>query len=265
MGRRRSDEPIDWEAIEREYRLGDRSIRQLATQFKVQASAISRRATKDGWVQDKSAEVRALSEAQLLKSNTSKATPRKATDKATPDRNDIEAAALARTNLILGHRSMLQRNMEVAMRHLAELEAQAGDPEAFERLGALMTDGDDDARDRLNEIYHKVIATPTRIDSHRKLVETLKHLIAVQRQAFGISDGYQGEPPAPPTGSDGRVALDFEAVRAAIEKRRAEADLVARLSGRAVTDSLFLGDDPPLLKHTEPGNTSQVKGAPNDR
>jgi len=263
MGRRKSDEPIDWEQIQREYRLGDRSIRQLATQFKVQASAISRRVTKEGWVQDKSAEVRLLSEAQLLKSNTAKATP-KATDKATPDRNDIEAAALARTNLILGHRSMLQRNMEVAMRHLAELESQAGNPELFERLGVLMTDADDDARDRLSEIYHKVIATPTRIDSHRKLVETLKHLIAIQRQAFGIGDGYQGELP---TDSGGRVALDFEAIRAMGAKRRADEELVARLSRRIemgeLADTLRQGVGLPPLKDTEPGNSSPVTGVSN--
>lgn len=70
MGRRSQDNQIDWELIEKEFRLGQSTLRQLAAAHKVQPSAISRKANKEQWVQDKRAEVKALSEAQLLVSNT---------------------------------------------------------------------------------------------------------------------------------------------------------------------------------------------------
>ena len=43
--------------------------------------------------------------------------------------------------------------------------------------------------DKLNEAYRKAISLPTSIDGAKKLAETLKTLIGIERQAFGLGDG----------------------------------------------------------------------------
>jgi hypothetical protein len=183
MGRRKQDEQIDWELVEKEYRLGQKSLRQIAAEFSVQPSAVSRKAKKEGWVQDKSAEVKALSDAQIILSNTHKATA-----KATPDRLDIEAAAAVRTNVLLSHRTDIARSRSLVMSLLGEVETQTGDPELFDRLGELVVDTGSDAESKLLEAYRRVISTPGRIDGMKKLADSLKTLITLEREAYGLAD-----------------------------------------------------------------------------
>jgi len=195
MGRRSKDNPIDWELVEKEYRKGQCSIRQLATRFNIQPSAISRKISNEGWIQDKSQEVITLSEAQLIKSNnksnTDKAT-RKATLKATPDRTDIEIAALARTNLILSHRSDAGRARNLLMVMLGELEHTTSNLDDFERLGTLLIDtaGDDqgDKQSKREELLNRVLSTPSRIKSAKDIVDALKAVTSIEREAFGITE-----------------------------------------------------------------------------
>lgn len=43
---------LDWEKIEKLYRLGQLSVREIAKQCETQASSITRRAERDGWTRD---------------------------------------------------------------------------------------------------------------------------------------------------------------------------------------------------------------------
>lgn len=49
MARRGKDNAIDWDAIERQYRLGTKSNSQLAADFGVEVSTIGRYALRKGW------------------------------------------------------------------------------------------------------------------------------------------------------------------------------------------------------------------------
>jgi predicted DNA-binding protein YlxM (UPF0122 family) len=44
-----ADDPKDWEAIEREYRAGQLSVREIARQYAVSEGAIRKRAKAEGW------------------------------------------------------------------------------------------------------------------------------------------------------------------------------------------------------------------------
>ena len=39
---------------------------------------------------------------------------------------------------------------------------------------------------RLNDIYKKVISTPGRVDTAKKLIETMKSVVSMEREAYGI-------------------------------------------------------------------------------
>ncbi|HDU8566401.1 TPA: hypothetical protein RG686_003773, partial [Morganella morganii] len=69
-----------------------------------------------------------------------------------------------------------------------ELSAECADVAALEKLGELMIEPDDNGRDKLNELYHAVISLPERVKSAKALSETLKNLIGLERQAYGLDD-----------------------------------------------------------------------------
>ena len=189
MGRRSPDNQIDWELIEKEFRLGQATLRQLAATHKVQPSAISRKAKREDWVQDKRGAVKALSEAQLLISNN-----RKATVKATePTQVDIEVAATVRTSIVLAHRSDAQKARTLTMKLLAELEHQTDNQELYERLQELLEDPAEDnsaaaterQRKRL-EAYQKAMSLGNRTGTMKALAESLSKVVTIEREAFGI-------------------------------------------------------------------------------
>ena len=76
------------------------------------------------------------------------------------------------------------------MRLFDELEHQVGveNAENLEKLGELLRSEDDKGRDALNDIYQKIISMPGRVKSMKDLSDTLKTLIALERQAFGLDD-----------------------------------------------------------------------------
>ena len=49
----------------------------------------------------------------------------------------------------------------------------------------------------MNELYRKVIDTPSRVDSTKKLSDTLKNLIGLERQAWNMADNANGDADAP--------------------------------------------------------------------
>ena len=53
----------DWESIERDYRAGLLSVREMAATYGVSHVAIMKRAKKDGWERDLSAKIKAKAEA----------------------------------------------------------------------------------------------------------------------------------------------------------------------------------------------------------
>lgn len=186
MARRSNANAIDWDAIEKQYRLGQKSNRQLASEFGVSISQIGRRAEKFGWVVDKAEEVNAVANALLIQSSAGNANPN-----ATPSALEIKAAGQAVADVVLGHRKGLARLRSLRDKLLGEIEAVTDNVELFQRLGEMLDEsGQDDSgrevRDRLNETYRKVISLSGRIDDAKKIVEIDEKIRKGEREAFGV-------------------------------------------------------------------------------
>ena len=189
--------PIDWERVEADYCAGVKSLREIAAEHGITEGTIRARAKKNDWPRNVAAKVAAKAE-KILRNDALRSELR--TEKAATEREIIEASAQAIVNVKLSHRKSIARQRELVERLLQELEAQTGDNDLFDQLGELMRAPDDKGADKLNEVYRKVIATPQRIDSLKKLAETLKHLIYLEREAFDIV-------PAPTPGDNALQAL----------------------------------------------------------
>lgn len=175
----------DWEAIESAYRAGVMSIREIASQYEITHQAISKRAKKEGWERDLKAKVKARAENLVAKREVASLV---ATEKAISERQLIEANAEVIANVRMEHRGDIRRARELTNNLFDELSAECADVLALRKLGELMFSPDDNGRDKLNEIYHSIISLPERVKSAKALSETLKNLVGLERQAYGLDD-----------------------------------------------------------------------------
>ncbi|MDM3733427.1 hypothetical protein O9432_17815 [Proteus mirabilis] len=175
----------DWEAIESAYRAGVMSIREIASQYEITHQAISKRAKKEGWERDLKAKVKARAENLVAKREVASLV---ATEEAISERQLIEANAEVIANVRMEHRGDIRRARELTNNLFDELSAECADVPALRKLGELMFSPDDNGRDKLNEIYHSIISLPERVKSAKALSETLKNLVGLERQAYGLDD-----------------------------------------------------------------------------
>lgn len=189
----------DWERIECDYRAGILSLREIAAKDgNVTEGAIRKRAKRDGWVRDLGAKIKARAD-ELVRKELVREEVR--SERTATEREVIEANA-ARIAQVRGeHRSDISRARALAISLLGELEAQTCDLDLLEQLGDMLRKEDDKGMDKLNDLYHKVIALPSRVDSVKKLAETLKNLIGLEREAYGLATagdgGSGGDTPQP--------------------------------------------------------------------
>ena len=178
---------IDWEKIELDYRAGVKTLRQIADEHYISHVSINKRAKRDGWVRDLSAKIKAKADDLVTKSLV---TNEVTNEKRLTEKQIIDEGATALTNIRLGQRKDIQRSRKIAMSLFDELEHQVGieNVENLEKLGELLRSDDDKGRDALNDLYMKIISMPGRVKSMKDLSDTLKTLIALERQAFGLDD-----------------------------------------------------------------------------
>lgn len=183
----------DWLQLEADYRAGIKSLRQMASENGITEGAIRKRAKKEDWERDLSAKIRAKTDA-LVRSEAVRKEVR--ITQGVPEKAIIEANAEMQAGIIRAHRKDITRYRNLCQSLLAQLEAETGEPELFSQIGELLAAPDDKGNDKLNEAYFKAISLPSRIDGVKKLAETLKTLIGLERQAFGLADTPEGTKPA---------------------------------------------------------------------
>ncbi|MEE1951058.1 hypothetical protein V0R48_18935 [Pseudomonas alcaligenes] len=186
-----SKQVFDWEAIERDYRAGLLSIREVAARHGCTHTAINKRAKADGWERDLQAKIKAKAEALVSKREVSSEVSSKA---AETERQIVEANAEAIVSVRMAHRGDIRRSRSLANKLLAELEQLTDHREVAETFGEVMRKPDGFGNDRLNDLYHKIIALPNRTKIMRELADTLKVLIALERQAYNLDEQKHEEP-----------------------------------------------------------------------
>lgn len=175
----------DWERIEADYRAGVLSVREIASASSVSHTAIQKRAKREGWERDLAAKIAAKAEALVAKREVAKLV---ASGKVATERQIIEANAERIAQVRGEHRAIGNRVGTLGLALLTELEQQTASIEDLEALGELLRAPGADGMDRLNDLYRKIISTPGRVDSAKKVAETLKHAIGMEREAYGLDE-----------------------------------------------------------------------------
>lgn len=173
----------DWESIEGAFRAGVLSTREIAVQYRVSHTAINKRAKAESWDRDLSIKIKAKADALVSRREVSKEV---SIARLATERQIIEANAERIAQVKGEHRAISKRVGDLGLSLLSELELQGGSLEDLEKLGELMAAPDEKGLDRLNALYRKIIETPSRVDSAKKVAETLKHAIGMERESYGL-------------------------------------------------------------------------------
>ena len=173
----------DWEAVEGAYRAGLLSLREMSQEYGVSHVAIKKRADKEGWTRDLTAKIKAKAEALVNSREVNGGVNSKPLVNET---EIVNANAEVIANIRLSHRKDISRSRNVVMKLLGELEISTDNIDLFEELGEIMRSPDDKGQDKRNDIYNKVISMSGRTKTMKDLADSLKTLVALERQAYGL-------------------------------------------------------------------------------
>ena len=173
----------DWERIEQLFRAGLLSVREIAAACGVSHTAINKRSKAEGWDRDLNAKIKAKADSLVSKREVS---TKVSTETLATERGIVEANAEVIADIRMAHRGDISRGRRLTNKLLDELEGLTDNRHLFEELGELMRDPDDNGFDKRNDLYGKVISLPGRSKTMKEMAETLKTLVALERQAYDL-------------------------------------------------------------------------------
>jgi hypothetical protein len=179
----------DWERIEAQYRTGVASLREIAQLHGITEGAIRKRAKRDEWPRDLAAKVQAKAD-ELVRREEVRREVRNETI-AYREQEAVAVGAQMLADVKLRHKSTIRRMREATEAMLTELEAETGSPELFRDLIEFLRSDEEGAQGKRETVYHRAISMASRIDGLKKLADTLKVLIALEREAYGIQPAPQ--------------------------------------------------------------------------
>jgi len=181
---------VDYERIEPDWRAGIKSPGQLATEYtaatgqSVSRVAIIKHFEKLKVPRDLKARIQAKADSLVAASLVTGAV---SDETKARDSEIVAAGAIRSATIQLSQRTDIARARKLAMGLLAELEAQTGNLPGMVELGQILRAPNERGSDELNDLYRSVISLPERTKTMKALAETLKHLIGLEREAYGLT------------------------------------------------------------------------------
>lgn len=155
----------DWEAIESAYRAGVLSLREIAIQHGITEGAVRKRAKRDDWSRDLSAKIKSKAD-DLVRKQEVRSQVR--TESALSERVLVSVNAEVVANIKVGQRGDIRKARDIVVALFDELINGAGELELKEKA-----------------------------DIYKKLSESLKNVIQLERQAYSINDDVEVQNKAP--------------------------------------------------------------------
>lgn len=178
--------PVDWEAIERAFRAGLLSLREIGRKHGVSDTAIRKRAAAQQWERDLTARVQEAVRSKAVRAAVRNSDARTEAE-IVEEYGNIGAA-------VLDHQ---RTDIKAARKIVAQLLAEVGETsdQVREIEETIRADTANDESAARRSAMMKAVALPTRAATVRDLSQALRHLIGLERQAFNL-DG-DGRPASP--------------------------------------------------------------------
>ena len=154
---------VDWEAVERDYRTGKYSLRELESMHGISYAEISRKAKALGWTKDLREAIKQATDAALL---------HEAVTKAQKDvTQTVVVTAEINKQVILGHREGLGRLTAINEKLLSQIEQAAEQLPELVAVIEMVRQPDENGIDRANDMMRKAMSRSALVDDLKKLTE----------------------------------------------------------------------------------------------
>lgn len=170
---------VDWELIERDYRAGMLSIREIAKAHDISDTAIRKKAKAEGWERDLTEKIQEKVRTELVRGPVRTANPQ-------TEKEIVETAAATVVQVVRSHRKRITAQTELVDLLTHQLIGVAGKREDFEEAIEEETAADKTGERRAKLM--KAISLPTHASTAVNLANALKTLVGLERQAFNIQD-----------------------------------------------------------------------------
>ena len=207
---------VDWESIKPDWIAGVKTKTQLAVEYDVSRAAMNKHFSELGIERDATAAILAAAEALVTHDVV---TPLVTAVTKRQEREIIEANAEMLANVIRSHRRDCGRLRSVVDVLLSKIEIILNETELFRQVGEICDKSKANKPDRINELYCKVIEMPMQTDTTKKLAETLKLLIELERKIFKLDtqDGTIESAARGAAEGAARAMLNFDDVKLLID------------------------------------------------
>jgi hypothetical protein len=192
----------DWAWARTQYETSDRTTYDIAKLVNRSQTAVVQRISREGWVRNKVPQAVEQS-AQLLLADRQQQLAERTARLEMVERVNVEMQAKA----LQTHRKDIAQARGLCGKLFQELEYTMGSLPALYDLGEILRAEDERGRDKLNDAYKRVLSMPERTGTLKQLAETLKVLIALERQAYGISGALE-DAEAPATSAQALQGMD---------------------------------------------------------
>lgn len=174
----------DWQAVERDYRTGNFTLRELGTKHDADHGLISRKAKKDGWTQDLAIAIKQATNAALVEQlvNT------EVTKSQQKVNTTVQAAAEVNKNVILGHRTGLNKLTTIKAKLLSHIEQAADNMAELADIIEMARCPDENGMDRVNDALKKAMGRSALVDDLKKLSDVDEKVRKGEREAFNLND-----------------------------------------------------------------------------
>lgn len=181
---------VDWELIERHYRAGIKTLRQIGEEYGTSHVSIQKRAKKFGWTRSLTEKIQQKAQELVTKQAVTKAGTNQ---QLLTDSQTVQAYSEIVANVEMTQRSDLDMALNLSRSQMVELTALSR-PDiqiALEQLGEMMdTSGKtDDGRvivDKANELYRYIISLPGRVKMAKEIAAAHGVYIPIQRKVFKL-------------------------------------------------------------------------------
>jgi hypothetical protein len=198
-----ADKPakIDWDPVERAYRAGVLSIREIGKLHDVSEAAIRKKAKGDPkkghapWQRDLTQQVRERVRSELVRSEVRTVAPE---ERMRTEREIVDNAAAVVVQVVREHRRSIASGRDLVALLMEQLSDVATNRQELEQIVEEETELEKTNQRRARLL--KAISLSTHAGVIRDLATALKSLIPLERQAFNI--GADIEDPTPEVQSD---------------------------------------------------------------
>lgn len=194
----------DWEAVERDYRTTNLTLRELGRLHHVSHAAISKKAEKLGWARDLTHAVKQATDSKLIDAAVKAAVTTTVNNAVTNAVAQSAAAAKSNTvavmvvaelnkNVIIGHRTGLNKLTTIKNLLLDQIEQAAVHMVDLAKVIEMARSPDENGMDRANDALKKAMGRSVLVDDLKKLADVDEKIRKGEREAFNINDADKGQ------------------------------------------------------------------------